>query len=136
MQINEVNWNIDKKNREIKRLKLIKRELSEREFLDRIKTSIIDSRKYRNQAFRLMKKYRGENEAEGVDQESMSKYRYQNLVLEEYEEMIKEVEHNKELLLAAMSRRRVRDHLQSNRNSNSCLIINPPLPVALIFHQI
>lgn len=59
MKINEINWNIDQKNREIKRLKLIKRELSEREFMDRIKKSMSDSRKYRNQAFRLMKKYRG-----------------------------------------------------------------------------
>lgn len=59
MKINEINWNIDQKNREIKRLKLIKRELSEREFMDRIKKSMSDSRKYRNQAFRLMKKYKG-----------------------------------------------------------------------------
>lgn len=59
MKINEINWNIDQKNREVKRLKLIKRELSEREFMDRIKKSMADSRKFRNQAFRLMKKYSG-----------------------------------------------------------------------------
>jgi hypothetical protein len=59
MKINEMSWDIDKKKREIKRLKLVKRELSEREFLDKIKKSTSDSRKYRNQAFRLMKKYKG-----------------------------------------------------------------------------
>lgn len=48
MKINEMSWEIDKKNREIKRLKLVKRELSEREFLDKIKKSTSDSRKYRN----------------------------------------------------------------------------------------
>ena len=59
MKINEESWEIDKKNMEIQRLKLVKRELSEREFLDKIKDSTADNRKFRNSAFKLMKKNKG-----------------------------------------------------------------------------
>jgi hypothetical protein len=55
--LNELTWDIDKKNREILKLKMIRRELSEREFLDKIAEGTQECKKYRNKAFKLMKKF-------------------------------------------------------------------------------
>lgn len=42
-----------------------------------------------------------------MNEELTNKYQYQNMVLEEYEEMLKEVDHNKQLLLNAKTLRKV-----------------------------
>jgi hypothetical protein len=80
-----------KRKRELEGLKLVRREISEAELLDKIAKVEEECIFQRNEAVRLMQKYPGAGEEQDADEEDRLKYRFGNLVLEEYEQLQQEL---------------------------------------------
>lgn len=91
-KLSEQLQELDRKEQDLVKLKLLKRELSEREFLQNINNLNKECVHYKKLAEKLMKKYKGEKESEGVNESLFNEYNYQNLVLGEYESLLKELE--------------------------------------------
>ena len=57
------------------------------------------------------------DEMEGMNEDLSNQYQYRNMVLEEYEEMLKEIEQNKEILMRVKQKRKVRERLMLERDT-------------------
>ena len=79
------------KHRELEGLKLVRKEISERELKQKVEIVETECESYRSQAFRLMQKYPSNNEQEGIDEEDNHEYRFNNLVLAEYDALLNEL---------------------------------------------
>ena len=92
--IKDLTWAINSKNREIEDIKMAKRNISDKALETNIEDNQKALSKYRTIAFKCMKRYKGNNEFEGMDREKREKYDYQNILLAEYEEMLKDLQGN------------------------------------------
>jgi hypothetical protein len=108
MRINEMKNELNSKNRELESLKLVKKELSEREFQEKINYVEERSKHYRELASKLMKKYKGKNEDQGIDNEKIHQYKYNNEVLREYDELSRELNHKLETISFQKAKKEVR----------------------------
>ena len=90
-QIGELKDELIKKNREFEGLKLVRKEISERELKNKVEVLEAECEMYRSQAVKLMQKYPGYGETDGMDEEDYHEYRFSNLVLGEYDALLNEL---------------------------------------------
>lgn len=69
----------------------MRKEISERELKHKAEIVDADCEIYRAQAFKLMQKYPGYGEQEGMDEEDHHTYRFNNLTLGEYDALLNEL---------------------------------------------
>ena len=88
-------------------MKLIKKEISERELMETKDNLEIDCFKYRKQCAGLMHKYSSKDESEGVTADDYHKYCYSNMVLNEYETLFHDLRKTVKKSIDLLSKRQV-----------------------------
>lgn len=90
-RIAEMNGQVIRKKCELEELKLVRKEISEQELLNTIREIEAECEEHRGSAVRLMRRYSGYKETEGMDEEDYHNYKYSNLALRQYDELLEEL---------------------------------------------
>lgn len=70
---------------------MVRKEISEKELKNKVDELEKQCEEYRNNAVKLMQRYPGYGETDGVDEEDHHQYRFSNLVLSEYDTLLNEL---------------------------------------------
>lgn len=91
-KMEKLTWEIESKSRKIENLKRIKKSLSEQALKKNIEENLATLARLRISTFKYMRKFKGPNEDDNMDETAKTTYSTQNMLLSEYEEMLKEIQ--------------------------------------------
>lgn len=117
--IGELKHLLTKRKCELEGLKLVRKEISESELRDTIKKLEEECEHFRTLSVKLMRKYSGEREMEGMEDEDHHNYRYSNLVLQEYDDLLNELSSTLKKVQSHKLKKEVGDSDDRNRSRRS-----------------